>query len=117
MDGGPTDRPDRVKIKPVAADAGVSVAVVSKVLRNAYGVSEAIRLNVTESIDRPGYRTNVDARRMRGRTFNIGVLPVELRNPFLPELIDGVNRVLRQSHYKAMIGVCQKQRTLEASLV
>jgi LacI family transcriptional regulator len=117
MDDRTAERPDRVTIKTVAADAGVSVAAVSKVLRNAYGVSEALRRNVMESIDRLGYRPNLAARGMRGRTQMIGVLLVELRNPFLPEVIDGVNRVLARSNYKAMIGVGRSEETLEASLV
>ncbi len=117
MDDRPTEKPDRVTIKTVAADAGVSVAAVSKVLRNAYGVSDALRLNVMETIDRLGYRPNVAARGMRGRTFTIGVLLVELGNPFLPEVIDGVNLVLAPSNYKAMFGVGRSQQTLEASLI
>ena len=59
---------------------------MSKVLRNAYGVSEALRGKVTQSIERLGYRPNVAARGMRGQTFTIGVLLVELRNPFLPQM-------------------------------
>lgn len=108
---------DRVTIKTVAVDAGVSVAAVSKVLRNAYGVSDALRANVQRSIDRLGYRPNVAARGMRGRTFTIGVLMTELRNPFLPEIVDGVNQVLEPSHYKAMFGVGKCDMPLEASLV
>ena len=46
----------RVTIRDVASDAGVSVSAVSKVLRNAYGVSPAMRANVTESMERLGYR-------------------------------------------------------------
>ena len=46
----------RVTIRTVAEDAGVSVAAVSKVLRNAYGVSDALRQNVLDSIERLGYR-------------------------------------------------------------
>ena len=53
---------------------GVSVAAVSKVLRNAYGVSDALRQNVMTSIVRLGYRPSVSARGMRGQTYTIGVL-------------------------------------------
>jgi LacI family transcriptional regulator len=112
-----TPKQDRVTIKTVAVDAGVSVAAVSKVLRNAYGVSDALRANVQRSIDKLAYRPNVAARGMRGRTFTIGVLMTELRNPFLPEIVDGVNQVLEPSHYKAMLGVGQCDMPLEASLI
>jgi LacI family transcriptional regulator len=45
-----------VTIRTVAGDAGVSVAAVSKVLRNAYGVSEALRSKVLNSIAVYGQR-------------------------------------------------------------
>ena len=49
----PISRADLGTIRTVATDAGVSVAV-SKVLRDAYGVSETLRLKVTQSIERLG---------------------------------------------------------------
>jgi len=107
----------RVTIKTVAADAGVSVAAVSKVMRNAYGVSVELRKKVQSSIDRLDYRPSVAARGMRGQTFTIGVLLVELANPFLPQIIDGVNEVLAESNYKAMLGVGQSDMKLEAKLI
>ena len=39
-----------VTIRTVAADAGVSVAAVSKVLRDAYGVSPELRSKVQSSV-------------------------------------------------------------------
>ena len=64
---------DRVTIRDVAHDAGVSVAAVSKVLRNAYGVSEVLRTKVEISIEKLNYRPSVAARAMRGRTQTVGV--------------------------------------------
>ena len=110
-------RPGRITIRTVAADAGVSVAAVSKVLRNAYGVSEALRQNVTASIERLGYRPSVAARGMRGQTYTIGILLVEIANPYLPEVIDGVNDVLGPSNYQAMVGIGRSNMPIEASLI
>ena len=107
----------RVTIKTVAADAGVSVAAVSKVMRNAYGVSDSLRQKVIASIDRLGYRPSVAARGMRGKTFTIGILLVELANPFISEIVDGITGVLEPSNYKAMIGVGHSATVLEASLI
>ena len=52
-------------IRDVAEDAGVSVAAVSKVLRDAYGVSEQLRGKVRASIDRLGYRPHAAGRLTR----------------------------------------------------
>ena len=116
-DGGTKERGGRVTIRTVAADAGVSVAAVSKVLRNAYGVSDALRLKVEASIGKLGYRPSVAARGMRGQTYTIGVLLVEISNPFLPLVIDGINGVLEPSNYKALLGVGRSKTNLESSLI
>lgn len=108
---------DRVTIRTVAAHAGVSVAAVSKVMRDAYGVSDHLRAKVTGSIDELGYRPSRAAQGLRGRTFTIGLLLVDVRNPFLPEVIAGVNGVLAPSNYQAMIGVGEARTQLETSLI
>ena len=109
--------PGKVTIRTVAGDAGVSVAAVSKVLRNAYGVSDGLRQRVQASIERLGYRPSTAARGMRGRTYTVGVLVVELRNAFLPDVIDSVNATLDEAGYKALIGVGQSRAALESALV
>lgn len=111
------DRSARVTIRTVAADAGVSVAAVSKVLRNAYGVSDSLRARVMESIGRLGYRPNVAARGMRGRTFTIGMLLTDLDNPFLSQVIDGINDVAEPAGYKVMIGVGRSSLPIETRLI
>ncbi|SIQ33330.1 transcriptional regulator, LacI family [Rhizobium sp. RU35A] len=108
---------ERVTIRHVAHDAGVSVAAVSKVLRNAYGVSEALRLKVETSIEKLRYRPSVAARAMRGRTYTVGILVIDLFNPFLPPVIDAVNEALSQSGYKTMIGVGRGASVIEASMI
>ena len=90
----------RVTITTVAADAGVSVAAVSKVLRNAYGVSELLRVKVQASIDKLNYRPSMAARGMRGQIFTVGVLLVEIANPFLPQIIDGAREVFADAAIK-----------------
>jgi LacI family transcriptional regulator len=107
----------KVTIRTVARDAGVSVAAVSKVLRNAYGVSDALRERVQASIARLGYRPSTAARGMRGRTYTVGVLVVELRNPFVPDIVDGANAALSRASFKALIGVGRSEVALETGLI
>ncbi len=107
----------KVTIRTVAADAGVSVAAVSKVLRNAYGVSTTLRDKVQASIERLGYRPSKAARAMRGQTYMIGILLVEMENPFLAPVINSINAVLAPSNYKALIGVGHATTHIESSLI
>lgn len=108
---------ERVTIRHVAEDAGVSVAAVSKVLRNAYGVSELLRNKVETSIEKLNYRPSVAARGMRGRTYTIGILMIELANPFLAGIIEGANEALTENNYKSLIGLGRSASPIEASMI
>ena len=107
----------RPTIKNVAADAGVSVAAVSKVLRSAYGVSDGLRQKVLASIEKLGYRPSTGARGMRGNTFTIGVLLVEIANPFLPDVLASITETCGTEGYKVLIGIGQGELKLEESLI
>jgi DNA-binding LacI/PurR family transcriptional regulator len=111
------EQQERVTIRTVAADAGVSVATASKVLRNAYGVSDAAKERVRASMARLGYRPHAAARGMRGQTYTLGVLLPDLRNPFFAEIMDGVNRYLASTPYQALLGLGQSAVRLEHNLV
>lgn len=95
----------------------MSTAAVSKVLRDAYGVSDNLKAKVQTSIDKLGYRPSMAARGMRGRTYSIGLLLVELRNSFLSSLVDGVIDRMGQSNYRTLIGVSKAKAALEGSLI
>lgn len=107
----------KVTIRHVASDAGVSVAAVSKVLRNAYGVSDELRTKVLKSIEKLDYRPSTAARGMRGRTFSIGMLLVEMKNPFLPSVVEGAKSELHKAGYKTFIGVGDAKASIERSLI
>jgi len=107
----------KVTIKDVAKDAEVSVAAVSKVIRSAYGVSPSLKEKVEKSIKKLGYRPNTSARGMRGRTFTVGVLIVNLGNAYLPKLLEKINATLSASGYKMLIGLGQSELSIESSLI
>ncbi|GAB3277228.1 LacI family DNA-binding transcriptional regulator [Kineosporia babensis] len=102
MDPGTGTR--RVTIVDVAAHAQVSTTAVSKVMRNAYGVSPAMRERVNAAIAELGYRPRAAARGMRGRTYTIGVVLPDIRNPFFPEIVDGISGHVRDTEYQVMLG-------------
>ncbi|HWV01414.1 MAG TPA: LacI family DNA-binding transcriptional regulator [Devosia sp.] len=108
---------DRVTIRTVAEDAGVSVAAVSKVLRDAYGVSDALRDKVQASMQKLGYRPHAAARGMRGQTYTLGFLIPDLHNPFFADIMAGVNTALERTQYQTLLGVSDSARTMERALV
>ncbi len=108
---------ERVTIRTVAKDAGVSVAAVSKVLRDAYGVSEALRGKVQASMLKLGYRPHAAARGMRGQTYTLGFLIPDLHNPFFADIMAGVNTALERTQYQTLLGVSDSARTMERAIV
>jgi LacI family transcriptional regulator, galactose operon repressor len=96
--------PRRVTIVDVARHARVSTTAVSKVLRNAYGTSPAMHAKVRTAIAELGYRPYAAARGLRGQTYTIGVMLPDLRNPFFPEILDGLTESLRDTDYQVLIG-------------
>ncbi|WP_165215029.1 LacI family DNA-binding transcriptional regulator [Schaalia sp. ZJ1691] len=98
----PTPR-KRATIKDVAAEAGVSVAAVSKVLRNAYGVSDHMRDTVNAAIEKLAYRPRSGARTMRGSSYTIGVNLVDFASPFQFEIAEAISSSLAQTQYRDII--------------
>ena len=81
----------RVTIGDVARTAGVSVATVSKVINDRYGVAPETSARVHEVIDRLGYESSIVARSLRSRRTNvIGILVAEFE-PFSTELLKGIS--------------------------
>lgn len=95
--------PCRVTLHDVARHAGVSVSAVSKVIRDAYGVSEAMRMRVEESIAALGYRPHAAARSMRGRSYTLGVTVVDLASPFQGEVATGVRHELLAGPFQEVL--------------
>lgn len=93
----------RPSISDVALEAGVSRAAVSKVIRNAYGVSPAMRKRVEAAIDELGYRPRVAARAMRGASFTIGFEIPHMGNDFFRRVVEGASTSLSASGYQLII--------------
>jgi LacI family transcriptional regulator len=80
-----------VSIKEVAARAGVSVATVSNVLNRPEIVARATRDRVNAAIKELGFIRNESARQLRaGRSRTIGLVVLDVANPFFTDLARGV---------------------------
>ncbi len=110
------EQPRRVTIIDVARHANVSTTAVSKVLRNAYGASPAMRAKVRQAIEELGYRPNASARGLRGQTYTIGVLLPDLRNPFFPDILDGLTDALHDTDYQILLGPSCDNAEAEAKI-
>jgi LacI family transcriptional regulator len=93
----------RVTIRDVAAQAGVSVATVSKVLNQRYGVAAATLARVQGVIDELGYEASLVAQSLRNHKTNvIGILVADLE-PFSTELLKGAADAIRGSGFELVV--------------
>ena len=85
----------RITIRDVAAQAGVSVATVSKVINERYGVAADTMARVQAVISELGYEASLVAQSLRNhRTNVIGILVADLE-PFSAELLKGAADAIR----------------------
>lgn len=98
--GGPAGLGGRVTMQQVAAEAGVSVSTVSKVLNGRYGVSSETSAHVTEVVHRLGYEASLVARSLRNRRTNvIGVLVADFES-FSAEVLKGAADAIRGTGFE-----------------
>ena len=96
----PREGSRRVTMHQVAAEAGVSVSTVSKVINGRYGVASNTVETVTEVIERLGYEASLVARSLRNhRTNVIGVLVADFE-PFSVEVLKGAADAIHGSGFE-----------------
>jgi LacI family transcriptional regulator len=77
-------------VRDVATTAGVSVGTVSNVLNNPSKVAKKTVDKVQNAIDQLGFVRNDAARQLRaGRSRSIGLVVLDVRNPFFTDLARG----------------------------
>jgi LacI family transcriptional regulator len=93
----------RVTIGDVAAEAGVSIATVSKVINDRYGVAPETLSRVKAVIEELGYESSLVARSMRSlRTNVLGILVADIE-PFSAELLKGAANAIRETDYEVIV--------------
>jgi LacI family transcriptional regulator len=113
-------RNGRVTIRDVARLAGVSLGTASNVLNNPQVVTAPTRRRVLDAIAKTGFVRSTAAHQLRvGRSLTVGVVLLDLANPFFAEMVRGAEGVLRDNGYVLMVcssdeSVDQERRYLRA---
>src|ERR671930_293593 len=102
-----------ITLLDIAADAGVSRATVSLVMRDSPLVAAETRERVLDSAERLGYVYHRVAANLRSqRSGAVGVVITSVGNPFFAEITTGVETVLSETGRLAILG--QHSERLEA---
>jgi DNA-binding LacI/PurR family transcriptional regulator len=105
-------------IRDVAARAGVSKSVVSRVMTDSPLVSPERRRAVLEAAAELGYRPNAAARHLvQRRTFIVGAVVDDLHNPFFADMLDGVDKVARDRGFKIVVMTGHRDKRQEEEAV
>jgi len=94
----------RVRIEDVAAEAGVSIKTVSRVLNHEPNVSEVTRERVQAVVERLRYRPHPSARVLAGRrSYLVAMLYDNPSGNYLMEVELGVLDACQSQHYNMML--------------
>lgn len=106
-------------IRDVAREAGVSIAVVSRVMNDGSGpVAVQTRARVVEVIERLGYRPRAAARELQQQSSTtIGLVLADLTNPFFARLADRVVWDARARGIHVVLLTTQEDPHLEAESI
>ena len=102
----------RVTIRDVANLAQVSLGTVSNVLNNPAAVATPTRNRVLEAINSTGFVRSTAAHQLRvGKSRTIGVVLLDIGNPFFAEMVRGAEHVLRERDYVLIL--CSSDESAE----
>lgn len=111
-------RSGRLTSRDIAAAAGVSQATVSNVLNRPDVVAAATRERVHAVMRSSNFVINDSARSLRaGRSRTLGVVALDLSNPFWGEVTRGVSDAAAELGYTVLLGSSGESRVGEQKLL
>ena len=103
-----------VTIYDIASALNISIATVSRALKNDPVVSKPTKKKIFDLAVKMGYRTNHFARNLRNQTTNtIGVIMHELNSNFMTSVLAGIEKVTTGAGYDLIIAHSSESFTKE----
>lgn len=105
-----------ITIYDIAEKLNISVATVSRALKDDPVVSKKTKKRIFDMVDEMGYRTNHYARNLRKQQTNtIGVIVHELKSTFITSVLAGIEKVASEAGYDLIITHSSESCIKEAS--
>ncbi len=109
---------NRITIRQIARELGISAMTVSRALNNRSNVDENTKQKVLETAKRMGYRPNHIARSLTTkRTFTIGVVLPKMSHSFFPDAIRGIEEIAYQKDYQLILTHSSEDAKRETKVV
>ena len=107
-----------VSIKDIARAAHVSHSTVSRALRNSPLVNPETSALIRKIADEQGYTVSAVARSLvNKRTNTIGVVVTSIANPFVGEIVNGIEEVALAHDYSLFLATCHADPVREVRAV
>ncbi|HVY76029.1 MAG TPA: LacI family DNA-binding transcriptional regulator [Puia sp.] len=107
-----------VTIYDIASKLNISVATVSRGLKNSGAVAAPTKKKIFDMAEKMGYRSNHFARNLRQQQTNtIGVLVHELNSNFITSVLAGIEKVTTEAGYDIIIAHSSESFAKEAANV
>jgi len=107
-----------VSIKDIARAAHVSHSTVSRALRNSPLVNPETRALIRKLADEQGYTVSAVARSLvTKRTNTIGVVVTSIANPFVGEIVNGIEEFALAHGYSVFLATCHADPVRELRAV
>ena len=91
-------------IRDVAEAAQVSTATVSKFVNGNQRFTAVVEARISQAVHELGYSLNPMARGMiTGKTGNVGIIILDIRNPYFTNMVKGASRVAADSELNLII--------------
>jgi LacI family transcriptional regulator len=105
---------NKVTIREVAKEAGVSVATVSRYLNSKSYVSETAEKRIKEVMEELNFKPNEIARGLAKKKSNtIALIIPDITNPFFPELVVAIEKIAKDKGY-SLILINSHEESLQA---
>ena len=105
-------------IKDVAREADVSVSTVSKIINNTKRFSPEVELRVKNVVERLDFKPNPHARSVStGRTHAIGVVILDIANPYYASLVKGISREADAANHTVLLADADERPNRERTLI
>jgi LacI family transcriptional regulator len=105
-------------IQDVAKLADVSIATVSRVINNQGGVRRVTEERILKAIEELGYIRSAAARTMKRKETNtIGVIVPDIKNPFFPLVMAGIEQKAREKEFFTILSSTNESPKVEEEIV